>query len=294
MPELPEVETIRRDLSSKIVGKKILSVEVFDKRLGHGGRLARSLVGNTIISADRIGKLLIFSLAGNEHLLVHLKMTGQLVYVDGDEIVAGGHPFKKGSVLNKVGGSLPNKHTRLSISFAPGNGDDSGDLFFNDIRRFGYAKVVSTEELSNVKVGYGIEPLQGNFTLSALKKAIAGRQISIKAALLDQKKVSGIGNIYADEILFASGIRPDRKASSLKDEEIGKIHKEAKRIIAKAIKHRGTTFSDYVDGRGEKGGFVRFLQVYGRGGEACSECGGKISKKRVAGRGTHYCSFCQK
>ncbi len=294
MPELPEVETIRRDMSAKIVDKKILSVKVMDKKMEGANKLIRLLTGNKIIAARRIGKLLIFDLNDKRHFLIHLKMTGQLVYIDGDEIVAGGHPFKEGSVLERVGGMLPNKHTRLSICFAAGKGDDEGQLFFNDTRKFGYAKIVSSEELEIIEGGYGIEPLRKEFTLENLKKVIKNRKIAIKAAILDQKKVSGIGNIYADEILFASGIRPERKASSLKDAEIAKIHKEAERIIALAIKHRGTTFSDYVDGQGNKGGFVRFLKVYGRDGEKCPRCGRKISKKRVAGRGTHFCSFCQK
>lgn len=281
-------------MSAKIVNKRIVSVKVLDAALSQRGKLSRSLTGNVIISARRIGKLLIFDLADKRHLLIHLKMTGQLVYVDGDEIVAGGHPFKEGSVLSKVGGALPNKHTRLRIKFSPGKGDDEGELFFNDTRRFGYARVVSGEELKAIEKRYGIEPLRSEFTLENLRSAIGKRKISIKAAILDQKKVSGIGNIYADEILFASGIRPERKASSLKASELAKVHKEAERIISLAIRYRGTTFSDYVDGQGKKGGFVRFLKVYGRDGESCLKCGRKISKKRVAGRGTHFCSFCQK
>jgi formamidopyrimidine-DNA glycosylase len=294
MPELPEVETIRRDMSVKIAGKKIISVKVPDKKLSQNGKLARFLIGGEIIAARRIGKLLIFDLKSGKHLLVHLKMTGQLVYVDGDEIVAGGHPFKEGSILSRVGGGLPNKHTRLRIRFASGKGDDEGELFFNDTRKFGYVKVVESEELDSIEEGYGIEPLKKEFTLDNLKKAVSGRKVAIKAAILDQKKVSGIGNIYADEILFAAGIRPERQALSLKDEELRKIHRESEKIIALAIEHRGTTFSDYVDGQGNKGGFVRFLKVYGRDGEKCVKCGRKISKKRVAGRGTHFCAFCQK
>jgi len=287
------VETIRRDLAAKIVGQKIISVKVLDKKLG-SAKLTRILFGNKIILADRIGKLLIFELADNNFLLIHLKMTGQLVYTDGDEVIAGGHPFKKGSVLDKVGGKLPSKHTRLHLKFAPSKKDDEGNLFFNDIRRFGYVKIASIKELELIKNDYGIEPLKKDFTLENLKKNLLNRGVSIKAALLDQKKVSGIGNIYADEILFAAGIKPSRPAKSLKAKELEKIYLEAERIIAKAIKHRGTTFSDYVDGQGNEGGFVRFLKVYGRGGEACFECGRTIKKSRVAGRGTHFCPFCQK
>lgn len=294
MPELPEVETIRRDLSAKIVGRKIKVAKIFDKKLLLAdSRLSKILPGNKIAAADRIGKLLIFELADKNFLLVHLKMTGQLVYADGDEIIAGGHPFKNGSVLDKVGGRLPNKHTRLQLKFAPSRIDDEGNLFFNDTRRFGYAKIVSSKELELIKNGYGIEPLKKSFTLANLKKAISGRGVAIKAALLDQKKISGIGNIYADEILFASGIDPVRSAKSLNGGEIERIYAWSEKIIAKAVKHRGTTFSDYVDANGQKGNFTKFLRVYGRQGKVCLKCGSLIVKKRVAGRGTHFCPKCQ-
>jgi formamidopyrimidine-DNA glycosylase len=129
--------------------------------------------------------------------------------------------------------------------------------------------------------------------LENLKERLLNRGVSVKAALLDQKKVSGIGNIYADEILFSAGILPSRPAKSLKDKEIEKIQIEAEKIIAKAVKYRGTTFSDYVDASGQKGNFTKFLQVYGRQGEKCFKCEGLVVKSRVAGRGTHFCPKCQ-
>jgi formamidopyrimidine-DNA glycosylase len=289
MPELPEVETIRRDLSEKIVGVKIVSVELKDKKLGEVKNFAKVLVGNKISSVERIGKLLILKISAEKYLLIHLKMTGQLVFEDKEELIAGGHPFAAGSVLEEVGGKLPNKHTRFILTFA---GDRK--LFFNDMRRFGYVKLVEKNELAEIKKKYGIEPLQINFTLVALKKVLAGRKVPVKSVLMDQRKVSGIGNIYASEILFAARVKPARLANSLTVQEITKIFQASKAILKNAIKHRGTTFSDYVDTNGKKGGFSRLLKVYEREGESCFGCQGVIKNMKIAGRSTYFCEKCQK
>jgi formamidopyrimidine-DNA glycosylase len=282
MPELPEVETIRRDLAERIIKRKIVAVEIADKKLGEAKNFAQVLIGNQIIAVNRIGKLLIFSLKSGEFLLIHLKMTGQLIYISGKEIIAGGH---------EIGNSrknLPSEHTRIFLTFA-----DKSRLFFNDLRRFGYVKIASAKEVEEIKKAYGIEPLQPNFTLAEFAKALSGGR-NIKAALLDQKKVAGIGNIYADEILFASGILPSRSADSLKPAEIKRLFVYAEKIIEKAIAHRGTTFSDYVDSFGQKGNFTRFLKVYGRKGEKCPACGKPLKVAKIAGRSTHFCPKCQK
>jgi formamidopyrimidine-DNA glycosylase len=289
MPELPEVETIRRDLSQKIVGAKIVSVEVKDKKLGEAKNFARFLVGNKIADVERIGKLLILKISAEKYLLIHLKMTGQLVFEDQEELVAGGHSFARGGVLEEIGGKLPNKYTRFILNFA---GDKK--LFFNDTRRFGYVKIVNKKELLEIKNKYGIEPLQTNFTLAALKKVLTGRKVPIKSILMDQQKISGIGNIYASEILFAARVSPTRLANSLTDQEITKVFQSAKAVLKNAIKHRGTTFSDYVDTSGQKGNFSKLLQVYEREGEPCSVCGGMIKNIKIAGRSTYFCPKCQK
>jgi formamidopyrimidine-DNA glycosylase len=282
MPELPEVETIRRDLAERIVGKKIVEVKVLDKKLGEAKNFARILIGNEIIIADRIGKLLIFALKSGQFLLVHLKMTGQLIYISGEKIIAGGHEEKN------QGKKYPNKHTRFFLTFANGS-----QLFFNDLRRFGYVKIVSVKQVIEIKGVYGVEPLQNNFTLAGFTKALFGRR-NIKAVLLDQKRVSGIGNIYADEILFEARVLPSRSVDSLKPEEIKRIHVSTEKILKKAIVYRGTTFSDYVDSSGKKGNFIRFLRVYGRKGEKCLVCGQPIKVAKIAGRSTHFCQKCQK
>ncbi|MDD4901760.1 MAG: bifunctional DNA-formamidopyrimidine glycosylase/DNA-(apurinic or apyrimidinic site) lyase [Patescibacteria group bacterium] len=288
MPELPEVETIRHDLARKIVGAKISAVEVRDKKLGEAKNFARVLVGNKIIAAERIGKLLIMRLNDKNFLLIHLKMTGQLVYEDQEELLAGGHAFKEGDLLEEIGGKLPNKYTRFILNFAGGK-----KLFFNDTRRFGYVKIVDKKELAEIKTRFGIEPLQANFTLANLKKILADKKINIKAALMDQKNIAGIGNIYASEILYVARVKPTRPAGSLKADEIGKIFQASKAVLKNAIKHRGTTFSDYVDTGGKKGNFSKLLKVYERAGEKCQVCGGTIKNTKIAGRSTYFCPKCQ-
>ena len=204
--------------------------------------------------------------------------------------MVGGHSLSSGSYEKSVGGKLPNKHTRAIFYFSGG-----GKLFFNDLRKFGYLKLVKKDELLEIlKNNYGPEPLTPEFNFENLKNILHNRRISIKAALLNQKLVSGLGNIYVDETLFASKILPTRIANEVNPEEIKRLVKEANRIIKKAIDYRGTTFSNYVDSTGKKGNFSQFLQVYGRGKEKCLVCGQPLSKVKLAGRGTHYCKNCQK
>ncbi|MCU0680500.1 MAG: bifunctional DNA-formamidopyrimidine glycosylase/DNA-(apurinic or apyrimidinic site) lyase [Planctomycetes bacterium] len=310
MPEMPEVETIRKDLSLNILGQKIKEVIVKDKKkiILH----PQDLIGRSFVLVCRRGKLLYFSLSVNkdktarllknkikssekqknifsQYLLIHLRMTGQLIYQKGKDLLAGGHPFSKKSLNQAIGATLPNRFTRAIIIFS-----DGAKLFFNDIRRFGYLKLVSEKELQNSLIKFGIEPLTKEFTFNNFIKALAQRKTSIKAVLLNQNIISGIGNIYADESLFASGIRPNRQANSLTILEKKKLWQVINKIMAKAIKHRGTTFSNYVDSSGKKGNFSQLLQVYGRKNGACVNCGKILSKTRVAGRGTSYCQFCQK
>ncbi len=288
MPELPEVETIRRDLAKKIVGGKIISVEIRDKKLGEAKSFSRVLVGQKIAAAQRVGKLLILKISEEIFLLIHLKMTGQLVYEDQEELLAGGHPFADGDLITEIGGTLPNKYTRFILNFADGR-----KLFFNDTRRFGYVKIVDKKQLAEIKTRFGIEPLQDNFTLASLTKILAGKKISIKAALMDQQNIAGIGNIYASEILYDARIKPTRPAGGLTDAEIKKIFQASKTVLKNAIKHRGTTFSDYVDTSGQKGNFSKLLKVYEREEEQCPVCGGKIKNIKIAGRSTYFCPKCQ-
>jgi len=287
MPELPEVETIKNDLAELIVGKAIKAVEVHAKKTVRGSAavFVRFLIGKRFSRLDRRGKLLIFSLFGqDEYLLIHLKMTGQLIYRKGRKTVAGGHG------LSMVIGDLPNKYSHVIFTFS-----DGSRLFFNDMRRFGYMKIADAGELASVRQEYGPEPLDKDFNLGYLAKIFHKRQAPVKGLLMNQKLLAGIGNIYADEILFAAGVRPDRKAGTLKTAEIEKIFKAVGPILRRAIKYRGTTFNDYVDGNGHRGKFMKFLKVYQREGKKCPRCGqGVIAVMKTAGRGTRYCPVCQK
>lgn len=292
MPELPEVETIRRDLSDRVLGKKIKGVEVLAVKTisPTSPKFKAALIGQSFQAIDRIGKLLIFTLSDKKlFLLIHLKMTGQLIYSFHDKITAGGHSLKAQSLLGYVGGELPNKSTRVYFVLA-----DNSRLFFNDQRRFGYLKLVTKEDLDQIKKKYGIEPLTPNFTKANFFSAFKGRKKNVKALLLDQSLISGLGNIYVDEALFLAGIRPGRRASSLSRLEIDGLYGVIESLIKKAIKYRGTTFNNYLDAQGKKGSFVNKLQVYGRSKEACLKCGGAIRKVKIAGRGTHFCPNCQK
>jgi formamidopyrimidine-DNA glycosylase len=287
MPELPEVETIKSDLGAMILNIKISGVKIFrDKSVKNRKEdFVRILKGNEITEIERRGKLLMMRLKKDDSfLLVHLRMTGQLVFCDKDKLLAGGGHSDKDKI-----GCLPGKHTRVHLEFANGK-----NLFFNDQRVFGYLKIVKKSELPEELKNFGPEPLGDDFNFDYFWQKIRKRKASIKAVLLDQKIIAGIGNIYADEVLFASGILPWRTASSLKRIEAEKIIKNTKIILKKAIKSRGTTFNNYVDGHGRKGNFVSKLKVYGRAGEKCFSCEGVVKKTRTAQRGTHYCGKCQR
>jgi formamidopyrimidine-DNA glycosylase len=293
MPELPEVETVRRDLAKHLIDATFSKIKILDFKnvAPEATFLAKFLKGKEVLGVGRKGKLLIIDLKNsNHHLLVHLKMTGQLVLKNRQESLAGGHSLSEKSFNEAIGGDLPNKFTRAIFTFKNGS-----TLFFNDMRKFGYIKLVDDKELALILINnYGLEPLDGEFNFEYLKSILKNRKAPVKAIILNQKLIAGLGNIYADESLFLAGIRPWRLASSLKTEEIKILVKVIKKVIKKAILARGTTFKDFVDGKGNKGGFVKQLKVYQRQNKPCLLCSNTILKKKVAGRGTHYCSACQK
>ncbi|MFZ4648072.1 MAG: bifunctional DNA-formamidopyrimidine glycosylase/DNA-(apurinic or apyrimidinic site) lyase [Patescibacteria group bacterium] len=290
MPELPEVETVRADLAVLLKNKKVLGVEILSSRSAQPSPefIQKSLVGRSFLGADRLGKLLIFPLDKKLFLLVHLRMTGQLIYLDQSGLHAGGHSDqnKKEDFSAK---DLPNRHTRIILNLS-----GKSVLYFNDLRKFGFLRLVDQTGLAQAKKSFGVEPLSSEFTASVFDKMLQGKKQKIKPFLLDQKFIAGLGNIYVDESLFAAKIRPDRLAGSLSHLEIQKLHDVIQEIIKMAIKLRGTTFSNYLDSRGKKGNFSSKLQVYGRGGKDCLVCGSKIRKVRLFGRGTHFCEDCQK
>lgn len=286
MPELPEVETIRRDLERAILNKKIVSLEVKKPKLIKNVKLEifrKDLIGVKIVSINRIGKLLYLELSNQKFLLIHLKMTGQLIFQSNKRIIAGGHNYPP------VDDQLPSKYSHITFHFKDGSA-----LYFNDQRRFGYMMTVNRDQLDEIISTYGIEPLQANFSVDNLIKVFVNRKANIKSLLLNQKLISGLGNIYVDEACFASNIHPCRTGYSLTKKEITKLHKSIEKIISNAIEYRGTTFRDYTDAKGQKGNYSNILKVYGREGERCVRCKDqKIVKIKLAGRGTHFCPKCQ-
>lgn len=290
MPELPEVETVRADLALALKNKKIISLEILSKKSAQPSAefLLKNLPGSSFLGAERLGKLLIFPLSKKLYLLVHLRMTGQLIYVDHSGSKGGGHSdHGKPEKFSAI--SLPNKHTRIIIKLSGG-----ANLYFNDLRKFGFLRLVDEKGLLTAKKSFGVEPLAKEFSPAYLTKLLAGKKQKIKPFLLDQKFIAGLGNIYVDESLFTAKIRPDRSVNSLSPLEIKNLHQAIQKIIKKAIKLRGTTFSNYLDSRGRKGNFSGQLQVYGRGGKNCLVCNKKILKTKLFGRGTHFCEHCQK
>ena len=285
MPELPEVETIKRGLRASLLNKKIQSIEITSKAITRNAKsdFTKSLVGNAFSDIGRVGKLLIFYLKENDDiLLIHLKMTGQLIYRKNNSLISGGHNLPKVD-------QLPNAFTRVTINFF-----DQSKLFFNDMRRFGYLSLIKRNDLSKVTEKYGPEPLSNAFTIEVLKTIIKNRSTATKMVLMNQELIAGIGNIYADEILYEARIKPTRPANSLSDREIKKLFTSIKLILEKAIEQKGTTFRDYADSEGSKGKFSNFLKVYGKAGKNCSKCSGKIEKIKLGGRGTFFCPSCQK
>jgi len=294
MPELPEVETIKNDLSKKLLNKKIKEVVVKKPKLVNGGvkKFKEILSGNKFKKINRRGKLIYIELYTSGFLLIHLKMTGQLIYKKEDKIIGGGHDLpsmRQGGQGELQDKKLPNKYSHIIFTFS-----DQSNLYFNDQRQFGYMKIVDKDELKKVLEKFGVEPLSAEFTLNKFNEILKGKKTAIKQVLLNQKFIAGIGNIYADEACFLAKIKPNRKVDSISKKEIKKLHDSIKKVLKLAIKKRGTTFNDYRDADGNKGNFVKFLKVYGRGGEKCKRCNGIIKKVKLNGRGTHYCEICQK
>lgn len=287
MPELPEVETIRRDLDRRIRYKKIKRIDVRKLKIVRGSVpvFKRALLGKSFARVDRRAKLLIFKISlGEKFLLIHLKMTGQLIYESGRATIAGGHGWPP---LDR---RLPSKYSHVIFTFR-----DGSRLFFNDLRQFGYLQLVDRATKDKIIAGYGLEPLTSEFTLPRFAQIFRGKKTALKALLLNQGLIAGIGNIYADEICHAAGMRPTRKVSTLKAADIKRLYIASQEILRRAVEKRGTTFSDYVDADGRTGNYLRYLKVYGREGQKCLTCWqGIIKKIKIGSRGTHYCPICQK
>ncbi len=288
MPELPEVETVRLQLLSKIKNKQIKKVQVFnEKTVRSNESFTKVLTHKTFSNIDRIGKLMIFSFKNepNLFLLAHLKMTGQFFYLDKKKkISGGGHSMTE---LDQK--DLPNKHSRVAFYFT----DDSA-LFFNDMRKFGYIELADTERVKKAKGRFGPEPIKNDFDKVTFATNLKKKNRSIKAVLLDQTFIAGLGNIYVDEVLFKAKVSPERKASDVTQKEAYTIAKASGEVMNKAISVGGTTFQHFKDTGGKNGNYTDYLKVFGKHKTACPRCKTMIQKIRVAGRGTHFCPTCQK
>jgi len=295
MPELPEVETIANDLNKKLKNLVITDFKVINERTPRMRPLLnfvekefrKRIVGFKINEINRRAKNIVIRIE-KHYLIFHLKMTGQLVFKecnkDKCKILVGGHP------IMGLGNELPNKFTRAVIGF-----NNDSFLYFNDVRRFGWIKLFTENEYIEYQKTLGIEPLSKEFTLKKFQEILNKKKnVKIKQAIMEQKYLVGVGNIYADESLFEAGIKPMRVVKALSEAEIKKIWQAILRILRLAIKHRGTSFSDYLDSEGRKGNFIKYLKVYGRTGQKCLRCGGIVMKTKIGGRGTHWCEECQK
>lgn len=271
MPELPEVETIRRQLNQKLAGARIARVRLLrtGRESPKGQKFVRRLRGKKIKRIDRRAKLLIWRFSDGEALVAHLKMTGRLILVDR--------------------AYAPQKHDRAIFTFQPSG---AGPLVWSDIRQFGFMKIVTADELAKLEKSYGLEPFDSQDKELADRLKTPGTR-KLKVALMDQTKIAGIGNIYADEICFRAKIRPTRRLGEVSEAERRRIAREIKNVLAEAVAARGTSADSYVDARGQAGGFEKKLRVYGRGGQPCYVCRTPIKKIRLAQRGSYFCPKCQ-
>lgn len=287
MPELPEVETVRRGLASLIVGKTI-STESHDTEKGFPNApqdVVHFLIGATITGVHRRAKVLLIELSTAHTVLIHLKMTGQLVFVAPDVRFGAGHPN------DSLVSALPDSSTRVTLTF-----HDQSKLFFNDQRKFGWVKLLPTIEVPNIDFmkKVGPEPLEADFTVEQFQDRFTRRaKTNIKAALLDQSVIAGVGNIYADEALWGARLHPKRLVGSLSDEDFLHLYTELRDVMNLSIEKGGSSNRNYVNAEGKRGSYMDFARVFRREGQACPRCQTTIEKLRVAGRGTHICPVCQ-
>ena len=271
MPELPEVETIRRELLQKIRSKKIASVEVLTPKMINCpvNEFIKIIKNAKIKDIQRRAKLLIIKLSNGYNLVVHLKLTGQFIYEIQDI-----------------------KYTHLIFTFEKGD-----KLFFNDLRKFAFVKLLDNKELKELltKENFGPEPLEKNFTLDIFQNLLTQKKkAKIKPLLMNQEFLAGVGNIYASESCFYAKILPTRPAGNLTKKEIKELYQGLRKILSAAIIRKGSSVNQYIDIYGKKGEYVPFLKVYNRQGKLCLRCGTKIKKITLAGRGTYFCPGCQK
>jgi formamidopyrimidine-DNA glycosylase len=273
MPELPEVETVRSQIAPALEGRELVRVEILDPRLTRPAdpeAVASRLHGEHVESVERRGKYVVVRFESGSVLLIHLRMTGSLIYVPGG--VTGHDP-----------------HRRAVVTL-----DNESDVVYRDVRRFGTWLVLEPDEVEPyLAARLGSEPLERPFTARVLAARLAGRRAPVKAAILDQRTVAGLGNIYADEALWRARIHPLRPAGSLTEPEVRRLHRGIRRALEAGIARQGATLRDYRRPDGRPGSMQKEFKVYGRDGEPCPRCRTTIAKTRAGGRGTWFCPGCQ-
>src|SRR3989344_4798402 len=288
MPELPEVETIKRGLGQFIVGKIVSEVTFdWDKSFPNAKSDVQAfLIGAKITDVRRRAKVLLIDLSTEHTLVIHLKMTGQMVYRGSGEAFGAGHPN------DSLIGELPDRSTRVTLTFS-----DNSKLFFNDQRKFGWMRLIPAIEVSNIDffMKVGPEPLAADFTQADFKQRLMTRpNTNIKAALLDQSVIAGVGNIYADESLWGAKIHPTIRINKLTIQQTNLLYDELRYVLNLAIEKGGSSDRNYVNAKGKKGSYLSFARVFRRENLPCPRCRTTIIKTRIAGRGTHTCPKCQK
>lgn len=284
MPELPEVETIRLQLDEKLKSLRVSGIEVLNAKSFQGN--PAEVIGRKVVRVFRRAKITIIELEGGIYLAIHLKLTGQLIYRAGGResirVEENNGPF---SVEE-----LPNKYTRVIFSFSNG-----GKLYFNDLRIFGWIRVIKDlGELGIEKFGPEAND-ENTFSLEYFQKILAKSSKPVKLIIMDQEKLAGVGNIYANEALFTAGILPSKPGNSLTKTETERVRNSLIKVLNEAIVHKGSSDKDeaYRQISGEKGTHQNYIQVYGKKGQKCPKCGGEIKRIALGGRGTFYCPDCQ-
>ena len=288
MPELPEVEVVKRSLETAVNKLKIKSIRINDKKLRYEVNIKaiKRLIGLKILSVKRRSKYLLFFFEKGHTMLVHLGMTGKFILINKKNVKLRTSFYYQ---LN----SKDKKHDHVKFIF-----NDKTQLIYNDVRKFGFIKVENSKKLKenfHLKI-LGPEPLDSIFNLGYFKNYLKGRNRIIKDLLMDQKFVSGLGNIYVNEILFHSSIKPTRKINKLSDFEIKEIIKNIRKILKKAIKSGGSSIRDFSNTKGKIGSFQEYFRIYGMSGKNCSnsDCNYKIQKIVISNRASFFCPKCQK
>lgn len=274
MPELPEIETIKKDMIKKVKGRKINKVEMRNEKsikIPSAPEFKKGVEEKAIQNIERRGKYLLLNLDTNQLLVFHLKLTGRLLFFPS--------------------GKREPEYVRIVFTFS-----DKSRLFFADIRGFGEVYLIGRDELGKIPAikNMGPEPLSPGFSAQKLKEKLRGKRGKIKPALMDQSVLAGVGNIYSQEALYRVGIHPERNASQLTGKQIEAIYQGLVEVLREAIQHRGSSVDAYIDLEGKEGGHVPYLRVYGKEGGNCLRCGSIIEKKKISGRGTYFCEKCQK